>query len=609
MIKVRGKKSLDYLSDISEKKLKAAWKLNFGIMLIVILSISLVGLSSFRMISKSIQNNSTLSSIQLVRQTAKNIETVLSNIDNLTLAMTSDGELSEFVRKYSISNNEHEKAEYFRQIREIMNTYIVNRDDIADMAVVTNSMEYITSGELTINEIKDVSSHKAVKLFNDSGKDSLWVDTYVADTNWTYSSTGSFGQVVSFVKKIYKPGDKESYGIMIINYKEAYLHKLISDIKVSEGSKIVILGDNGNYVMNTYDRPLNGYYSTYDWYLKEGTTTDEGSVMKNIEKDEYILTFDSIKQINETPLEWRIVLITPVASITKGITDVGMVIFFLGLAGVTLGFIFSVFLIRRYSFSVDKKYTERHSILMEQERLASLGQLIGGIAHNFKTPIMSIAGGLEAIKDLALEYDNSIADENVKEEDHREIAAEMRDWIKKTRPYCSYMSDIISAVKGQAVNCNKSSVESFIIKDMINRVKILMNHELKKYKCHMNIDLRVDELTEIKGEINNLVQVLNNLISNSIESYEGNPGNIDVLLEKTAKTLEITVKDYGGGIPEKVRHKLLREMITTKGEKGTGIGLYMSYSTIKGKFAGTMRIESEEGKGTSVKIIIPLPKK
>lgn len=609
MIKMRGKKSLDYLSDISEKKLKAAWKLNFGIMLVVILSISLVGLSSFRMISTSILNNSTLSSIQLVRQTSKNIETVLSNIDNLTLAMTSNGELSEFVRKYSISKDEHEKAEYFRQIREIMNTYIVNRDDIADMAVVTNSMEYITSGELTINEIKDVSSHKAVKLFNDSGKDSLWVDTYVADANWTYSSTGSFGQVVSFVKKIYKPGDKESYGIMIINYKEAYLHKLISDIKVSEGSKIIILGNNGNYVMNIYDRTLNGYYSQYDLYLEEEITTDEGSIRKTIEKAEYILTFDSIKQINETPLEWRIVLITPVATTTKGITDVGMVIFFLGLAGVTLGFIFSVFLIRRYSFSVDKKYTERHSILMEQERLASLGQLIGGIAHNFKTPIMSISGGLEAIKDLALEYDNSIGDESVKEEDHHEIAAEMRDWVKKTKPYCSYMSDIISAVKGQAVNCNKSSVESFIIKDMINRVKILMNHELKKYKCNMNLDIRVDELTEIKGEINNLVQVLNNLISNSIESYDGKPGNIDVLLEKVLMKLEITIKDYGSGIPEKIRNKLLKEMITTKGEKGTGIGLYMSYSTIKGKFAGTMRIESEEGKGTAVKIIIPLPKK
>lgn len=609
MIKMRGKKSLDYLSDINEKKLKAAWKLNFGIMFVVILSISLVGLISFRMISTSIQNNSTLSSIQLVKQTSKSIETVLSNIDKLTLAMNSDGVFSELVKKHNLSDNEHEKAECFRQIREIMNTYIVNRVEIADMAVVTNSMEYITSGELTINEIKDVSSYNAVKLFTNRGKDALWVDTYVADSNWTYSSTGSFGQVISFVKKIYLPDSKESHGMLIINYKESYLYQLVSDIKVSEGSKIYILGSNGNYVMNIYDRTLHGYYAQYDLYLKEAVTTDEGSVRINIEEDDYIFTFDSIKQINGTPVEWRVVLITTLESVTKGVTDVGMKIFFLGLVGVTFGFIFSFFLIKRYSFSADKKYNERHLIMMEQERLASLGQLIGGIAHNFKTPIMSISGGLEAIKDLAVEYDSSIEDESVNENDHHEIAAEMRDWVKKIRPYCSYMSDIISAVKGQAVNCNESSLENFTIKDLINRVRILMNHELKKYQCHMNIELRVDELTEIKGEINNLVQVLNNLISNSIEAYDGKPGNIDVIYEKSANNLEIIVKDYGSGISEKVKHKLLKEMITTKGDKGTGIGLYMSYSTIKGKFAGAMSVESEEGKGTAVKISIPLKKK
>ena len=154
----------------------------------------------------------------------------------------------------------------------------------------------------------------------------------------------------------------------------------------------------------------------------------------------------------------------------------------------------------------------------------------------------------------------------------------------KIRPYCSYMSDIISAVKGQAVNCNESSQESFIVGDLVKRVELLMNHELKQFHCKMCVDMRVYEYTEVKGEINNLVQVLNNLISNSIESYDGKPGKIDLMLDKKDKKLEIIVRDYGSGIPEKVKNKLLKEMITTKGSKGTGIGLYMSYSTIKGKF-------------------------
>jgi len=608
MAKIR-KKSFDYLSDINEKKLKAAWKLNFAIMIVLILSISAVAIMSFRTISTSIQNNFKRSSIQLVKQTTRNIETVLSNIDKLSVAMTSDGVLANLVKEYTLSNNEHEKAECFRQIQEIMNIHAVNRDEIADMVVVTESMEYITSGELTTNETKDVTSHNAVKLFQQSGEDSLWINTYVSDASWTHSSTGSFGQVVSFVKKIYMPKSKESYGMLIINYKESYLYRLISDVNVPKGSEIFVLGNNGDNVMNIYDRSSNGYYSDCNVYLADQATINEGSIRRTIGKEDYIVTIDSIDQINETPVKWRVVLITAAEFFTSGITDIGMKIFFLGLVGVTFGFVFTVLLIKRYSFSADKKYTKRHSIMMEQERLASLGQLIGGIAHNFKTPIMSISGGIEAIKDLAIEYDRSIEDESVNEKDHHEIASEMRSWVKKSRSYCSYMSDIISAVKGQAVNCNRSSMECFIIKDFINRVKILMNHELKKNKCHMNIDLRVDESTEIRGEINNLVQVMNNLISNSIEAYDGKPGDIDVILDINQKNLEIVVKDYGSGIPEKVKHKLLKEMITTKGDKGTGIGLYMSYSTIKGKFAGNMRIESEEGKGTSIKIRIPLPKK
>ncbi|OPZ83479.1 MAG: Sporulation kinase A [Firmicutes bacterium ADurb.Bin419] len=378
-----------------------------------------------------------------------------------------------------------------------------------------------------------------------------------------------------------------------------------------DDGKIYILGNNGNFVMNRYDRTKNNYFSEFKFffYLRDQLNQEYGSFNTKIDGEEYIVSFDLIEGIKGIELGWRVVVLTPVKTITTGITRAGAQIFFIGLGVLAFGFIFSILIIRRYNIIVDKKYSEKHSVMMEQERLASLGQLIGGIAHNFKTPIMSISGGLEAINDLAAEYDNSIEDPSVTESDHHEIADEMRDWVKKIRPYCSYMSDIISAVKGQAVNCNESSQESFSVGDLIKRVEILMNHELKKFQCKMDIDLRVDESSEIEGEINNLVQVLNNLISNSIEAYHGEPGKIDLLFDKKDSNLEIVVRDYGAGIPDRVKNKLLKEMITTKGEKGTGIGLYMSYSTIKGKFAGTMHIESSEGKGTSITITIPVQKK
>ena len=68
----------------------------------------------------------------------------------------------------------------------------------------------------------------------------------------------------------------------------------------------------------------------------------------------------------------------------------------------------------------------------------------------------------------------------------------------------------------------------------------------------------------------------------------------------------ITVKDYGPGLPKKVQDKLFKEMVTTKGKNGTGLGLYMSYSNIKAHFNGNITFETEEGKGTIFNIILPL---
>lgn len=249
---------------------------------------------------------------------------------------------------------------------------------------------------------------------------------------------------------------------------------------------------------------------------------------------------------------------------------------------------------------------EQQAILLEQERLASLGQLIGGIAHNLKTPIMSISGGIEALKDLVYEYRDSVDDKSVTEQDHKEIAKEMMTWLDKMKPYCSYMSDVISAVKGQAVQMIASSSSfKFTVDEVVKRVDLLLKHELKKYHCILNIDSHVDMSTEIKGEVNNLVQVFDNIIINAMQAYDGQNGTIDLTIIRSGDNVEFTFKDYGKGIPKNVADRLFREMITTKGKNGTGLGMYMSYSTIKGRFGGTMSFTTKEGSGTTFFISLP----
>ena len=243
---------------------------------------------------------------------------------------------------------------------------------------------------------------------------------------------------------------------------------------------------------------------------------------------------------------------------------------------------------------------------MERERLASLGQLIGGIAHNLKTPIMSISGAAEGLTDLINEYDESIGDPEVTYEDHHAIAKDMYDWVSKIKSYTEYMSDVITAVKGQAVTLSENQSTSFDIDELVKRVNILMKHELKNALLTLNIKINIDKNTTLNGDITSLVQVINNMISNSIQAYNGTPNkDIDLIVDKTGNNIVISVKDYGCGLPEGVKKKIFKEMITTKGKNGTGLGLFMSYSTIKAHFNGEITFESEKGKGTTFNIIIP----
>lgn len=247
------------------------------------------------------------------------------------------------------------------------------------------------------------------------------------------------------------------------------------------------------------------------------------------------------------------------------------------------------------------------SMLMERERLASLGQLIGGIAHNLKTPIMSIAGATEGITDLVNEYDASIENPIVTAEDYHEIAGEMKEWLDKIRSYTEYMSDILTAVKGQAVNMSNEEEVNFTIGELFKRVDILMKHELKQAVVYLNIELHADENTSINGNVNSLVQVINNMISNAIQAYNGKTNKqIDLSARINDKMMIITVKDYGPGLPKKVEEKLFKEMITTKGQNGTGLGLYMSYSTIRAHFNGDIEVITAPEKGTEFNIILPL---
>lgn len=256
-----------------------------------------------------------------------------------------------------------------------------------------------------------------------------------------------------------------------------------------------------------------------------------------------------------------------------------------------------------------KQIFSSQAVLLEQERLVTLGQMIGGIAHNLKTPILSIAGAAEGIKLLAEEMEESLVTPTVTIDDKKEIIKEQEEWVEKIKVHLEYMNDIITVVKGQATTFTTDREEKFTINDLFKNVEILTAHEFKNSLTQIQITNNVSDKVYLKGDFNSLLQIVNNIVVNAIQSYDkASPENRVELIANIGNlsdNIVISVRDYGKGMSKDVQSKLFKQMVTTKGKYGTGLGLYMSYSTIKGKFQGDIKFESEEGIGTTFHIMIP----
>ena len=245
--------------------------------------------------------------------------------------------------------------------------------------------------------------------------------------------------------------------------------------------------------------------------------------------------------------------------------------------------------------------------MMEQERFAFLGQMMGGLAHNLKTPIMSISGCVSAADNLVDECLESLDNPSVTTDDYREIFGEMRDWFQKIQESSAYMSDIITAIKGQATSVGTFNESIFTLDELIKRTTLLMRHELVIGGCTLVAEYKSSQTITLHGDINNLVQVLGNLVSNAIYAQKQVGGGcITVGLEQEDDQVKIYVKDTGPGIPASVRHRLFREMTTSKGALGSGLGLYISNAVVHGKFNGTMWCQDNPGGGAIFGMTIPL---
>ena len=252
---------------------------------------------------------------------------------------------------------------------------------------------------------------------------------------------------------------------------------------------------------------------------------------------------------------------------------------------------------------------KKQATLMRADRLATLGRLTAGIAHEMNTPLSAVRNALKIIGDLGLEYSNSIGDPDVLPDDHCAIAAEIvqtahaaDDWAKKAATF-------IRSVKSHGRDQPRGSMQRFTVSSVVAEMEALLAHRLRAACCQIDYQEDVPGI-EVMGEASRLSQVLVNLVSNAIDALE-DAGIVDARIEvgaaRSAGTVLISVRDRAGGIPPQVLPHIFDELFTTKGAgRGTGLGLWIARNLIEEGFGGTLDVLTTPGLGSCFTASIPV---
>ncbi len=234
-----------------------------------------------------------------------------------------------------------------------------------------------------------------------------------------------------------------------------------------------------------------------------------------------------------------------------------------------------------------KQIEEKQEIIVKQQQLVSIGELAGGVAHDINTPISAIKTGILMLNQMG-----------EKTEDEKEILQRMDNCATK-------IINIVNSMRNQIRNLGSDNNVKFKISSVVNDIKIITYHEVAKNKSEVIVDIKDD--LEVVGDPTKLGQVLTNLVVNAAQAYgKDKGGKVEVTVEKGPKSMAlIKVADYAGGLDPKIAPYIFKNILTTKGTAGTGLGLYLAYSVIKGNFNGDITFDTEEGEGTTFYITLP----
>lgn len=234
-----------------------------------------------------------------------------------------------------------------------------------------------------------------------------------------------------------------------------------------------------------------------------------------------------------------------------------------------------------------KELKETQLQLINSEKMASLGQLVAGVAHEINTPVASIKSN------------NGILAKLIPQIQDKEIADLMQEINQIDSEAIQRISNIVVSLK-KFVRLDEAELQEADINKELDLTLELIRHETKN---RIEIVKNYGTLPLIKCYPNMLNQVFTNILVNACQAIEGK-GKITITTSYEAETMTVSIKDTGKGIPEDEISKIFTAGFTTKGVGvGTGLGLAISAKIIE-KHNGKIIVNSEVGKGSEFVITI-----
>ena len=228
-----------------------------------------------------------------------------------------------------------------------------------------------------------------------------------------------------------------------------------------------------------------------------------------------------------------------------------------------------------------------HQQLIQSEKMAAFGQLGAGIAHEVKNPLAGILGYTQ----LSLR----------KVQDGDPLHANLKIIEKETKRCKGIIDNLMKFARQEKVSLMATDINC-VVEDAMT----IVDHQLTLHGMKLEKEL-APNLPDIMGNGNQIQQVLMNLMINAQQAMEGNPGTVRISTSLIdSDRIEVRVGDTGPGMPVEIREKIFEPFFTTKAAgKGTGLGLSVSYGIVKDHM-GDIRVESEQGIGTTFIITLPV---